>query len=291
MHMPPRYLRSRRLNAPHGGRKPRRARSPVDSRDGANRSQYALIEPEPDAVTAITGMQQESGESPAVHRARFAELNVRVGARVQLVVSTFGRKNAFASTLLGYAENEYLIVRTPTEGGLGVRLQNSESIDLRLFTGTHVVEFATSLLRQFGAPISYWHLSYPEEVRVTALRAAPRARVDLAAQARRDGAPDAVPVQLVDLSAAGARVLAPEPLGERGQTLELAFEIQRAPQGGATKIAVAATIRGVKQLAGSDDAATRYIHGLQFESLSDSDQVLLQNFVLQRLNEAPSASV
>jgi c-di-GMP-binding flagellar brake protein YcgR len=248
-----------------------------------------LIEPEPDAVTAITGMQQESGEPLATHRARFGDLNVRVGARVQLVVSAFGRKSAFASTLLGYAENEYLIVRTPAEGGLGVRLQNGESIDLRLFTGTHVVEFPTSLMRQFAAPISYWHLSYPEEVRVTALRAAPRARVDLAAQVRRDGAPEAVPVRLVDLSAVGARVLAPEPLGERGQTLELAFDIQRTPQAAATKIAVAATIRGVKQLAGADEAATTYAHGLQFEKLSEADQMLLQNFVFQRLNEAPSA--
>jgi c-di-GMP-binding flagellar brake protein YcgR len=106
---------------------------------------------------------------------------------------------------------------------------------------------------------------------------------------RRDGAPEAVPVRLVVLSAVGARVLAPEPLGERGQTLELAFDIQRTPQAAATKIAVAATIRGVKQLAGADEAATTYAHGLQFEKLSEADQMLLQNFVFQRLNEAPSA--
>jgi c-di-GMP-binding flagellar brake protein YcgR len=232
-------------------------------------------------------MQQESGEFPAAHRARFGDLNVRVGARLQLVVSAFGRKSAFASTLLGYAENEYLIVRTPAEGGLGVRLQNGEPLDLRLFTGTHVVEFSTSLLRQFSAPISYWHLSYPEEVRVTTLRAAPRARVDLDAQANRNGA--AVPVRLTDLSALGAKVLAPEPLGERGQTLELAFDIQRGPQGATAKIAVAATIRGVKPVATTGDAPQSYAHGLQFENLSETDQVLLQNFVFQKLSDAPNA--
>lgn len=235
-------------------------------------------------------MQQEAGEPAGAHRARFGDLNVRVGARIQLVVSAFGRRSQLASTLLGYAEPEYLIVRTPAEGGLAVRLQNGESLDVRLFTGTHVVEFRTSLLRQFSAPISYWHLSYPQDVRVTTLRAAPRTRVDLAAQANRDGAA-AVPVRLTDLSALGAKVLAPEPLGERGQTLELAFDIPRGPQGAAAKIAVAATIRGIKPLAAAGDAPPSYAHGLQFENLGESDQVLLQNFVLQKLNDAPAAGV
>lgn len=236
-------------------------------------------------------MQQEPAEPAAAHRARFGDLNVRVGARLQIVVSMFGRKSPFASTLLGYAENEFLIVRTPVEGGLGVRLENGTPIDVRLFTGTHVVEFPTSLLRQFGAPISYWHLSYPKEVRVATLRAAPRARVELGAQAHRDGAPDPVPVRLIDLSAYGAKVLAPEPLGERGQTLRLEFEIQRAAQGAAAKIAVSATVRGVKQIASADKAAPNYAHGLQFENLSEGDQVLLQNFVLQKLNDAPATGV
>ncbi|MFZ5539185.1 MAG: flagellar brake protein [Pseudomonadota bacterium] len=235
-------------------------------------------------------MQQESVEPSGARRARFDALNVRVGARLQLVVSTFGRKTHLASTLLGYAENEFLIVRTPVEGGLAVRLQNGELIDVRLFTGTHVVEFRTSLLRQFSAPISYWHLSYPEQVRVATLRAAPRARVDLGAQARGNGAPAAVPVRLIDLSTYGAKVLAPEPLGETGQTLDLEFDVPRA-QGTDARITVKATIRAVKPLAAAGDAPPSHTHGLQFENLSESDQVLLQNFVLQKLNETPATGV
>ncbi len=235
-------------------------------------------------------MQQEPAELSGAHRARFGELNVRVGARLQIVVSAFGRASPLASTLLGYAEPEYLIVRTPTEGGLAVRLGNGEPLDVRLFTGTRIVEFRTSLLRQFAAPISYWHLEYPADVRVTTLRAAPRIRVELDAQASRDGAA-AVPVRLIDLGALGAKVLASEPLGERGQTLQLAFDIPRAAQGAAAKIAVSATIRSVKPLAATGDGDAHYAHGLQFENLGESDQVLLQNFVLNKLNEAPAAGV
>ncbi|MFN3565716.1 MAG: flagellar brake protein, partial [Burkholderiaceae bacterium] len=187
-------------------------------------------------------------------------------------------------------ENEFLIVRTPVEGGLAVRLQTDEFIDVRLFTGTHVVEFRTSLLRQFGAPMSYWHLSYPGEVRVATLRAAPRARVDLGAQARGNGAPAAVPVRLIDLSTYGTKAIAPEPLGERGQTLELEFAVPRA-HGADARIAVKATIRAIKPVAASGDAPPSHAHGLRFENLSESDQVLLQNFVLQKLNEAPATGV
>lgn len=235
-------------------------------------------------------MPQEPGEAPESRRARFSELNVRVGARLQLVVSTLGRTTQLASTLIGYAEPEFLIVRTPSEGGLAVRLDNGVILDVRLFTGTRVAQFQTSLLRQFSAPLSYWHLSYPQDVRVTTLRAAPRTRVDLAAQASRDGAA-AVPIRLIDLSAVGAKALAPERLGERGQTLQLAFDLPRGTGDAAAKITVAATIRAVKPVAADGEQPQSHAHGLQFENLSDGDRVLLQNFVLQMLNDAPASGV
>lgn len=125
---------------------------------------------------------------------------------------------------------------------------------------------------------------------MTTLRAVPRTRVDLVAQATCSGTAP-VQVRLTDLSAFGAKVVAPEPLGELGQTLELAFDIPRAAQDAMAKIAVAATIRSVKPFAAAGDAPPSYAHGLHFDKLGESDQLLLQNFVLQKLDEAPDAGV
>jgi c-di-GMP-binding flagellar brake protein YcgR len=229
-------------------------------------------------------MSVDPQNTPGPYHATFEDVAPRVGTRLQLIVPMLGRKDHFGSTLLGYAEPDYLIVRTPVDGGLAVRLANGEVLEVRLFTGVRVVEFGTTLLRQFGAPISYWHLAYPQSVRVVTLRAAPRARVELDAQAQCAGSP-AVPVRLADLSAQGARVLATQPLGEPGGALELVFELPRGA--GTAKIAVNATIRSVRSQAAAGE--TRYVHGVHFDNLSEHDQIVLQNFVLQKLNDEPAA--
>src|SRR5882672_2234472 len=102
-----------------------------------------------------------SEQAPSERLAQFEDLQVRVGARIQLILSRHDRGAALSSTLIGYAAKEFLIVRTPVEGGLAVKVQNDEPFKVRLFTGVHVVEFETAVKRQFAAPAFYWHLGYP----------------------------------------------------------------------------------------------------------------------------------
>jgi c-di-GMP-binding flagellar brake protein YcgR len=220
----------------------------------------------------------------------FDDLRVRVGARLQLVFERFGRVVPLASALIGYLEQQYVIVRTPLEGGLRVAAENGERLKVRLFTGTHVAEFATSVLRQFAPPTSYWHLEYPASVQAVTLRAAPRARVDLPVHVRSAASADLVEARLVDLSTSGAQIVADRALGERDGVVTLSFAVDHGADAQTVDLAVSASIRAVRPLAANGDAPSAYAHGVQFDTLGERERILVENFVLNRLIEGNAAA-
>jgi hypothetical protein len=216
---------------------------------------------------------------------QFEELRPWVGARLQLVLSRSPTERPATSSLLGYLVHEYLIVKTPFENGLAVRAQIDEWLKVRLFTGMHLVEFDASVLRQYGTPAWNWHLAYPSVVRVSTLRATQRATVRLEGHAHIAGASDPVAVYVLDLSDLGARIQAEVPLGERETSLRLVFSVPVAGAPEPAQMAIEARIRSVRELPAKTDAAALYAHGVQFENLRDTDRLILQNFVLHRLND------
>lgn len=223
-----------------------------------------------------------SPPTTAEQSGQFEDLNARVGARLQLLLPRPSGGEPVASTLIGYLAHEFLIINAPVVGGLVLRVQNDEPLKARLFTGTLVVEFDTSVQRQFAAPVAYWHLAYPASVRISTLRAAQRVPVDLPAQIECEGQAAPGEGRLVDLNELGARLVAPGVLGQPGSTMQVKFSLP-APKGGEpTEISVTATIKGVRAIEGNETQS----HGVQFEAVNERDRLLLQNFVLLRLNEA-----
>ena len=219
---------------------------------------------------------------PQPRQADFSDLHVAVGCRVQLRISSFGREKQFATALIGYLPDEFLIVRTPIEGGLPLRLQNGDVLKARLFTGTDVVEFDTAVARQFGAPAPYWHLGYPDQVRLISLRAAPRMPVDLPVQVRTGAAAAQQPGRFTDLSALGAQVVTAQSLGDPGADIVIAFSLPRNGGSPPVELSVAAKIKSVKPLPDAGDGVTGCAHGVQFDNLDERAAMLLQNFVLAR---------
>jgi len=231
--------------------------------------------------SAPSSLERASSERPA----QFEDLQVRVGARIQLIFSRRDRGAALSSTLIGYAAHEFLIVRAPVQGGLAVKVQNDEWFKVRLFTGVLLAEFETAVTRQFVAPASYWHLGYPAVVRISTLRAALRAPVDLAARATCDGQPAPAEVRIVDLNELGAKILAPSVLGARDASLQLEFTLPTGIHGEVVQISVAARIKAIKTIERSGDNTPAHAHGLQFHAVGEREKLLLQNFALLRLSE------
>jgi len=231
-------------------------------------------------------MEQQSSAEPASSQrtAELEDLRVRIGARLQLLFSRASRTTTLPSTLIGYLAPEFLIVKAPTESGLAVKVSNEEWLKVRLFNGIHLIEFDTTVRRQFVAPLSYWHPAYPTVVRTSTLRAAQRVRVDIAAHVETDGQPSLAEARIVDLTELGARIVAPAPLAAAESSIRIAFAVPLGSEVAPLQLSISAKIKSVKIVEGSPGAQF-HAHGVQFDGLQEREKLILQSFVLLQLNE------
>lgn len=135
----------------------------------------------------------------------FEAMNLQVGGRIQFITHRTIKPIQHFSTLIGYVKDEYLIVRIPMENGGAIMLNEGDKLTIRVFSGVTVCAFSCSVLRIFGRPLNYVHLSFPDAIQGTSLRTAMRVKVEIPAQlSYREVA--AVPVFIVNLSVSGALI-------------------------------------------------------------------------------------
>lgn len=216
----------------------------------------------------------------------FNEIRLQPGSRVQLVLNRQGGEQAHFTTVVGFARDEYLILKLPVRKQAPVPVETGETLRVRLFSGVHLYEFRCSVLRSFDAPVDYIHVSFPDDIRVTPVRMAPRVRAELPAQvvladgSRHDGL-------LADLSAQGAQlqVVADEALIADGSRVRLAFTLQVGIDEHDHEIVTDCTVRLLKPFrpVGSEEHLQAY--GLQFGELDAAASLALQNFILRRMIE------
>lgn len=220
----------------------------------------------------------EAPDTPPAGRAQrripFRELNARVGERLQLLVPRYANKRSFGSALVGWIEDEFVIVRRPVDTDGPVPLVVGEGVTVRLFTGTDVAEFASAVQRVFTGGVTYVHLDYPSAVKALTLRAESRVPVDLPAVVGVEGQEGAIEVRVRDLSRRGARLQAQRPVGAPGTRVALRI---RLPDGDADAPAVEfpAEIRSSRPLtADAPDGAC--VCGVQFGALDEAQQAFVR---------------
>jgi len=168
------------------------------------------------------------------------------------------------------------MVRMPTQEGRLVLFRDGQAVIVRAFSGTDAFAFNAQVLTVRFAPEPYLHLEYPPYVSGTPVRKQRRVDVRLivtTARLNADGTTTSSPAQLIDLSAAGARLRVNAPLGEVGTRLTTGFRLQ-TPDGDVT-LSVEAEIRSIEQ----DGDGRRWCHGVRFVSLEPMEALALQGYV------------
>jgi hypothetical protein len=219
-----------------------------------------------------TDTQQTSRDE---RRIPFAALQARVGERLQLLVPRYSQGRPFMSALVGWIENEFLLVRRPVDGTSPAPLVAGDNVTVRLFTGTDVAEFATSVQRVFGAGLPYCHLDYPKLVKALTLRAEPRVSVDLPGVVAVPGGEGEVAVRVRDINTRGVRVQASAPFGAPGARVSLRV----SPADGEEAVfSIDAEIRSVRPLS-ADELDGPCSCGLKFDDLTDEQRAFLRDLL------------
>ena len=216
----------------------------------------------------------------------FEAMNLQVGGRIQFITHRTIKPIQHFSTVIGYVKDEYLIVKIPMENGASIMLNEGDKLTIRVFSGVTVCSFSCSVLRIFGRPLNYVHLSFPDTIQGTSLRTAMRVKVDIPAQlSYRDVA--AVPVFIVNLSVSGALIEAPSMLTPDDEGVALSFTLLVQPNRHQMRVNTRARIQNVSVGKPSNghaaEVAEIYTYGVQFIDLEPTHYTLLQNLTYEAL--------
>lgn len=216
----------------------------------------------------------------------FEAMNLQVGGRIQFITHRTIKPIQHFSTVIGYVKDEYLIVKIPQENGAAIMLNEGDKLTIRVFSGVTVCSFSCSVLRIFGRPLNYVHLSFPDTIQGTSLRTAMRVKVEIPAQlSYRDVA--AVPVFIVNLSVSGALIEAPSMLTPDDDGVALSFTLLVQPNKHQMRVNTRARIQNVSVGKPSNGHAAEvpdiYTYGVQFIDLEPTHYTLLQNLTYEAL--------
>ncbi len=211
----------------------------------------------------------------------FKDINLQVGARLQMALQHGLKQAIYYTDLIGYVDGEYLIVKTPIENGLSIQLQVEEPLTLRILSGVDVVTLTCRVKTIFRSPHHYMHLSFPTDIKAVTLRSAIRAKVNLPVQVNGK---DCI---INDISVSGAAIIADNALGELNEETSISFEFTMKVINQNAHIDTSATIRSIQQLPDKrKDAPPRYSHGVSFHAIDPTSQVMLLNLVYESLHKA-----
>ncbi|PJJ19950.1 c-di-GMP-binding flagellar brake protein YcgR [Janthinobacterium sp. 67] len=216
----------------------------------------------------------------------FEAMNLQVGGRIQFITHRTIKPIQHFSTVIGYVKDEYLIVKIPMENGASVVLNEGDKLTIRVFSGVTVCSFSCSVLRIFGRPLNYVHLSFPDTIQGTSLRTAMRVKVEIPAQLSYRDVP-AVPVFIVNLSVSGALIEAPSMLTPDDEGVALSFTLLVQPNKHQMRVNTRARIQNVSVGKPSNGHAAGvaeiYTYGVQFIDLEPTHYTLLQNLTYEAL--------
>jgi len=180
---------------------------------------------------------------------RLSNLDLRIGQTLQLIAH--GPQPAKHYTrLIGFVEQEFLMLRVPVENGWTVTFDEGQRFDVRVFSGVSLFEFETrlqTLLRVTRTPAGQ---SEPSAYR------------------------------LQDLSGSGAALVGPRALGEPGQSLQLGLDFDLAATGTHEELLLGGDIQTVQPLKDASGQVKAYLHGIAFHKVEP--RVLLLVYELQK---------
>ena len=213
-----------------------------------------------------------------------AELELNSGDALQLALTNDPEQTHYDVTVVGALRDRSLLVTHPQRAGQPVAIAEGAGVQARFFMRNQALGFHSSVLRVCTAPFPYLHLGYPARVEPLQERKSTRVRSALAAAVRRAGRlpdePD-TPAIVRDLSALGAMLLTPVPVGVDGDALSIQLRLP-LDQVGDHAVTLAVTIRNAQDEALVPGSPWRHRYGVAFGVMEPPATILLRAYLYER---------
>jgi c-di-GMP-binding flagellar brake protein YcgR len=202
-----------------------------------------------------------------------------VGNKVQVVLKNAAGQEPLSTTLLGYSDKEFLLLKLPVAvNGVPITVYEGERISVRVF-GISVVVFDAKALRCELHPFYCLYLTYPTEFRTLAVRNSIRVLANLPCVVK--GGTGEESATLVNLSTSGALINSPVRGSTVGDRVNLRFSLKSQFDVAANDLDLQAVVRSINAVTVRNEAVSQY--GIEFADLGPADQLALQNYAYEVL--------
>jgi c-di-GMP-binding flagellar brake protein YcgR len=218
-----------------------------------------------------------SNHEQAPKKAKFADMHFQVGQRVQLILEGPSEHKQYTS-VIGWVENEFLMLRVPQEDGWIVHLREGMNVQVRLFSGLSIFTFKSRINTMLLNPRNYMLMSFPEEILESPMRSHLRVRTSLPVEILTStlAGHNLGEFHLHDISGGGTSIVGPRKLGDVDSTVQLRLRFDLQSTGKSEQVDMQGTIQNVELVhrANQTDSSPEYQHGIRFHE-PDARVVLL----------------
>lgn len=232
------------------------------------------------AVREATELER-AGAKPAEESLPFETIKLMPGDALQLQPLLEGQTERYTVRVIGIMKPKSVLVTAPVVEGKLIFVRDGQTYLVRAFSGLNVCAFKARVLKAQLQPFPYLHLSYPDSVQAMRIRKNMRAPASIivavhdSEEARQSGAG-----RIVDLSVGGAKLLSPNRLGDREQTLWLSFKVHLGDMEEYVRTPAVIRSIGVEE---DEQGKPMHAFGVQFGGLSQSQRLIIMNLVYQHL--------
>jgi len=210
----------------------------------------------------------------------FLDTNLRIGDALQMRFDD-GTAERYPVRLIGALDKRSLLVTHPQVDGRMAFLKDGQVLKLKALRGKQAYSFEAAVLKCQLAPYPYLHLTYPQQVRSTAIRKAHRIPLSAVASIGRSGERGRVVCNMRDISVAGMLANLPREVAVVGMAVEAAFRLQI--DGQPVTFDLPGVVRNVRE---AEPGATYRTCGIEFDELAREQRHALQLFIYETmLNE------
>lgn len=211
---------------------------------------------------------------------RLSDMDLRIAQPVQLITQGL-QPRKYYTRLIGYVDQEFVMLRVPVEKGWGVPLEAGQGVDVRVFCGVSLYEFESRIETVLLNPRNYMLLSCPSQIRQTRFRSHERAPCALPVQVLQSPqGPEPTGFRFQDLSGSGAALVGPKVLGEPGQRMEVAVDFHLSATDTQEHVALEAEIQSVQAVRDQAGQNIGHLHGIRFDQ-TDPRVLLLVSELLK----------
>lgn len=220
----------------------------------------------------------------------FDDMRLKVEDKLSLEPPSALIHERFIVRVIGYLKGGSIIVTSPIgSNGLQVPLREKDKVVIRSFSGENAFAFVSTILRINNLSFEYLHLSIPDLIQGVKIRKVTRIKTNIITSAlnSKHVESDRKSVIISDISENGASLMARQPLGEKGDTLSLAFRVHL--HNVEAFLSIKGVIRAlVSEGEKSESTKSDFIqHGIEFLDLQPNDNVALQSMIYQQMIENP----